>query len=343
MTYDLITEFNMDRITLAHGSGGRLMHQLIDSLFMKEFCNKTLKEKKDSAVVKIGNKDLAFTTDSYVVNPIFFPGGDIGSLAVYGTVNDLAVCGARPLYISLGFIIEEGFDRKLLENIAASASLAAKKTGVEIVTGDTKVVEKGSCDKIFLNTSGIGEVYYKGLGLNRIRAGDAVIVSGTLGEHAISVLSKREGIGFKTVVRSDSAPLNGLIDKVLKVSGKVKFMRDPTRGGLATTLNEMVEGKSFGIFLNEKEIPVSDGVRNACELLGFDPLYLACEGRAIMVVAKEDALKIRDTMRRHKYGKKAKIVGEISKEYRGKVYLNTRAGGKRLVDMLVGEQLPRIC
>lgn len=333
----------MEKITLAHGSGGRMMHQLIDSLFMKEFGNKILKEKKDSAVIKMGNKELAFTTDSYVVNPIFFPGGDIGSLAVYGSVNDLAVCGARPLYISLGLIIEEGFDRKLLEKIAASARSAARRSGTEIVTGDTKVVEKGSCDKIFLNTSGMGEVYYKGLDMDRIRAGDAVIVSGTLGEHAISVLSKREGISFGTAVRSDSAPLNGLIAGVLKVSDKVKFMRDPTRGGVATTLNEIAEGRNYGIFLDEKEIPISDGVRNACELLGFDPLYLACEGRVVMIAGKEDAAKILNAMRRHVSGKKAKIIGEVSREHKGRVYMRTRAGGRRLVDMLAGEQLPRIC
>jgi hydrogenase expression/formation protein HypE len=235
------------KITLSYGSGGKLMHQLIDSVFIKELNNKTLAEKKDSAILKIEGKIIAFTTDSYVVNPIFFPGGDIGSLAVYGTVNDLCVCGARPLFISLGLIIEEGLEKSLLEIIIRSIKIAAKKAKVEVVTGDTKVVEKGACDKIFINTSGIGEVYNKDLAIEKIKIGDAVIVSGTIGDHAISVLSKREGISFGTSVKSDSAPLGGLINKILKASGKVRFMRDPTRGGLGTTLNEIVKGRRFGI------------------------------------------------------------------------------------------------
>jgi hydrogenase expression/formation protein HypE len=333
----------MQKITLAYGSGGRLMHQLIDSLFMKEFDNKILRRKTDSAVLKIGNKKIAFTTDSYVVNPIFFPGGDIGSLAVYGTVNDLAVCGARPDYISLGLIIEEGFDANALGRITASAKIAARRSGVEVVTGDTKVVEKGSCDKIFINTSGIGEIYYPRLLIDLVRPGDAVIVSGPIGEHAVSILSKREGIDFKTKVKSDSAPLNGLIDKVLKASPNVRFMRDPTRGGLATTLNEAVENGPFGIALDENKIPVSSGVRQACELLGFDPLYLACEGRAVFVVAGSDAPRVLAAARRDKLGRLAKIIGTVTDEYKGKVCLKTRAGGKRIVDMLSGEQLPRIC
>ena len=319
------------------------MHELIDSLFMKEYNNKILREKKDSAIFKIGNKKIAFTTDSYVVNPIFFPGGDIGSLAVYGTVNDLAVSGARPLYISLGLIIEEGFDRKALERIAASAKIAAKRSGVQIVTGDTKVVEKGACDKIFVNTSGIGEIYYPRLSIGLVRPGDAVLVSGPIGEHAVSILSKREGVDFKTRVLSDSAPLNGLIFNVLKASSNVRFMRDPTRGGLATTLNEIAWNRPFGIALDEKEIPVSGGVRQACELLGFDPLYLACEGRVVLVVAKKDAKKVLTVMRHNRHGNLSKIIGEITKGYKGRVYLNTCSGGKRIVDMLSGEQLPRIC
>jgi hydrogenase expression/formation protein HypE len=229
----------MDKILLSHGSGGTLMHKLIDSLFIKGFGGSILKEKKDSAILKLGGKVVAFTTDSYVVDPIFFPGGDIGSLAVHGTVNDLSVCGARPLYISLAMILEEGLDKDVLEKITRSIKKAAHAANVEIVTGDTKVVEKGSCDRIFINTSGIGEVYYKGLSTDTIKPGDSIIVSGTIGEHAISVLSKREGISFTSKVLSDSAPLNNLIEKVLKVSGKVRFMRDPTRGGVATTLNEI--------------------------------------------------------------------------------------------------------
>lgn len=333
----------MDRITLAHGSGGKVMHELISSLFVKEFDNKILAEKKDSAILNLGNRKIAFTTDSYVVNPIIFPGGDIGSLAVYGTVNDLSVCGARPLFISLGLILEEGFDKNLLKKIAGSIKEAAKSAGVKIVTGDTKVVEKGSCDKIFINTSGIGEIFYENLSADRIKAGDVVIVSGNIGEHAISVLSKREGISFKTSVKSDSAPLNDLIAGVLKASSGVRFMRDPTRGGVATTLNEIAENGDFGISINEKDIPLTEGVRQACELLGFDPLYLACEGRVVLIAAKEDAAKIINVMHKNVFGKSAKIIGNITKEYKGKVYLNTTSGGKRLAGMLSGEQLPRIC
>jgi len=333
----------MTKITLSYGSGGTLMHKLIDSLFMREFDNDILRQKKDSALLKVGNKKIAFTTDSYVVKPIFFPGGDIGSLAVYGTVNDLAVCGAKPLYISLGLIIEEGLDVKVLEKISKSIAAAAKKSGVLVVTGDTKVVEKGACDKIFINTSGVGEVYYEKLSLNYIKAGDTVIVTGAIGDHAISVLSKREGIGFKAKVKSDSAPLNRLISDILKVSSKVKFMRDPTRGGVATTLNEMVKDRRFGILLDEINLPVSEGVRHSSELLGFDPLYLACEGRVIVIVSHQDAAKVLKVMHKTREGRGAKIIGHVTADYKGKVVLQTLSGGKRIVDMLSGEQLPRIC
>jgi hydrogenase expression/formation protein HypE len=333
----------MDKILLSHGSGGTLMHKLIDSLFMKEFGNKILKEKKDSAILKIGSKKIAFTTDSYVVDPIFFPGGDIGGLAVHGTVNDLSVCGAKPLYISLAIILEEGLDKDILQNLTKSIKKAASTANIEVVTGDTKVVEKGSCDKIFINTSGIGEVYYKGLSIDAIRPGDSVIVSGNIGEHAISVLSKREGISFISKVLSDSAPLNNLIGKVLKVSGKVRFMRDPTRGGVATTLNEICQDRKFGISLDEENLPISEGTKDACELLGFDPLYLACEGRCLIIAAKEDEDKIISAMKKDPLGKSANIIGRITEDNHGKVYMNTVSGGKRIVGMLSGEQLPRIC
>lgn len=333
----------MEKITLAHGSGGTAMHGLIDSLFIKELGNKILRQKTDSAVISVGKKRLAFTTDSYVVNPLFFPGGDIGNLAVYGTVNDLSVCGAKPLFISLALIIEEGLDIKILERVIRSIGISAGKAGVSIVTGDTKVVERGMCDKIFINTSGVGEIYYDRLSIDVITPGDAVIVSGPIGEHAVSVLSKREGIAFGTAVRSDSAPLYGVIRKILAVSGKVKFMRDPTRGGIATTLNEIVTGRRFGIALDEERIPVGRGVAQACELLGLDPLYLACEGNFIAVVAKEDVGRILGLMRRDKAGRSAQMVGHVSSDYKGKVYMNTRSGGKRMVGMLTGEQLPRIC
>lgn len=319
------------------------MHKLIDSLVIKEFDNKILRQKKDSAIFEIGKTRIAFTTDSYVVNPIFFPGGDIGSLAVYGTVNDLSVCGAKPLYLSLGLIIEEGLEKRVLEKIVKSAKTAAKRSDVKIVTGDTKVVERGACDRIFINTSGIGEVYYDGLSLDDIEIGDAVIASGTIGEHAVSVLAAREGIGFKTKVKSDSAPLNKLIHKILSSSSVLRFMRDPTRGGVAATLNEITASRPFGISLDEKAIPVSNGVRQACELLGFDPLYLACEGRVILIAARRDAERVLKIIRGDALRKNAKIIGEVTTAYKGKVFLNTIAGGKRLVDMLSGEQLPRIC
>jgi hydrogenase expression/formation protein HypE len=333
----------MEKILLSHGSGGTLMHKLIDSLFIRELDNPILREKMDSAVLKVGGKRLAFTTDSYVVNPIIFPGGDIGSLAVYGTINDLCVCGAKPLYISLGLIIEEGLDRSVLERLVRSISSAAKRANVSIVTGDTKVVEKGACDKIFINTSGVGEIYYDGLSIDAIMPGDSVIISGTIGEHAISVLSKREGISFSSKVKSDSAPLNRLIAGMLKVSDKIKFIRDPTRGGVATTLNEICADRALGVELDEESLPVSEGVKNACELLGFDPLYLACEGRFIAVVAKSDEKRIIAALNKDISGKRARVIGCITKDNRGKVYMKTVSGGKRIVGMLSGEQLPRIC
>lgn len=319
------------------------MHNLIDSLFINELGNPILNEKKDSAILKIGKEILAFTTDSYVVDPIFFPGGDIGSLAVYGTVNDLSVCGAMPLYISLGLIIEEGLDRKILERVVRSINVAAKRCGVKVVTGDTKVVGKKACDNIFINTSGIGRVYYPHLSVQKIKVGDSVIINGPIGEHAISVLSKREGISFLSKVKSDSAPLNKLIGKILSSSKKVRFMRDPTRGGVATTLNEIVDGKNFGIMMDERELPIREGVKNACELLGFDPLYLACEGKVIVVAAREDEKKLLKLMRKDSSVRAAKVIGRVTSEYAGRVYIDTVYGGKRIVSMLTGEQLPRIC
>jgi len=320
-----------------------LTHKLIDSLFIRELDNPALREKKDSAIVRIGSREIAFTTDSYVVDPIFFPGGNIGSLAIHGTVNDLSVCGAKPLFISLGLIIEEGLDGDVLKRIVKSISSAAKRANVKVVTGDTKVVERGSCDKIFINTSGIGQIYYPSLSVRNIMPGDSIILSGPIGEHAISVLSKREGISFASRVKSDSAPLNGLIARALKVSDKVKFMRDPTRGGVATTLNEMVVDGKFGIAIDEESLPVTTGVKTACELLGFDPLYLACEGRVIIVVQRDDEDKVLKAMKTDPLGKGARVIGRVTGKYPGRVCLNTSSGGKRIIGMLSGEQLPRIC
>jgi hydrogenase expression/formation protein HypE len=293
--------------------------------------------------LKLRTKRIAFTTDTYVVDPIFFPGGDIGSLAVYGTVNDLSVCGAEPLYISVGVVMEEGLRMAALKRITASIRAAADRAGVVVATGDTKVVGRGACDKIFINTSGVGEVYYDGLSVDGIRAGDAVILSGPMGDHGTSVMSKRGGFEFDIKVRSDSAPLNAMIREALRSSRGVRFMRDPTRGGVATTLNEIVDGAPFGISIDEDAIPVRPGVRQACEMLGIDPLYLACEGRAIFVVAKRDAPGVLRSLRSCREGRRSAVIGSISKEHRGRVYMNTVAGGARIVDMLSGEQLPRIC
>jgi hydrogenase expression/formation protein HypE len=278
-----------------------------------------------------------------VVKPVFFPGGDIGSLAVCGTVNDLSVCGSRPLFLSLGLVIEEGLEMKALAAITRSIGDTARLAGVKIVTGDTKVVERGSCDRIFINTSGVGEVYYKGLSVRAIRPGDRIIVNGPVGDHAVSILSKREGLDFGTAVKSDACPLNGLLGRVFKASHKIRFARDLTRGGLATALNEICEGRKFGMALREDDVPVRGGVRQACELLGLDPLYLACEGRCAVIVAREDARKVLGAMRSHRYGARAQVVGEVTAGYTGKTYLMTGSGGKRLLDMPVGEQLPRIC
>lgn len=320
------------------------MHGLIDSLFLKEFSNKILGEKMDSALIRIGERPLAFTTDSYVVKPLFFPGGDIGSLSIYGTVNDLAVCGARPLIVSCGMIIEEGLNMAVLKKVVSSMKDAASKAKVKIVTGDTKVVEKGSCDKLYINTSGIGIVEHKrGLSVDKIVAGDVVIISGTIGDHAISILSKRENLEFKVKLSSDTCPLNRLISKILASSNKVRFMRDPTRGGLATTLNEIVQGGNFAISIDEDRIPIREAVKGVCELLGFDPLYLANEGKVVVVVGREDAGKVLRVIRRDRFGRMAKIIGRIESKPKGCVYLNTVVGGRRVVDMLSGEQLPRIC
>ncbi len=335
----------MDRITLGHGSGGQLSHELINKLFVANFGNATLNQLEDSAVIsQVKSNQLAFTTDSYVVRPLFFPGGDIGKLAVYGTVNDLAVMGARPAYISVGLIIEEGLDFKTLEEIVISIKKAANLTGVKIVTGDTKVVEHGSADKIFINTSGIG-VMREGYrpAVKKIKPGDKVIISGTIGEHSIAILSARGELGLDTKIKSDCASLFSLISSALKVSKNIRFMRDITRGGLAGILNEIVDGANFGIGLKEGDIPVKMATKAACELLGFDSLYLANEGKIIIFVSAKDARKVLKAMQGNSTGRHARIIGEVVKTPKSKVFLNTTVGGKRLLDMLVADQLPRIC
>jgi hydrogenase expression/formation protein HypE len=332
-----------DKILLAHGSGGKLAHELVEKSFVKAFANPFLAKLDDSAVIELSGK-LAFTTDSYVVSPIFFPGGDIGKLAVCGTVNDLAMSGAKPLYLSLAFIIEEGLSRNELNKIVDSTQRAAQKAGVQIVTGDTKVVHRGSADKLFINTAGVG-VIPEGVDISgsQARPGDRVILSGTIGDHGIAVLSQREGLSFSTQLKSDCAPLNSLVAAMLVVSPNIHCLRDPTRGGLATSLNELAKQSEVGIRIEEEKIPVREEVLAACAMLGFDPLYVANEGKLVAIVPAEDADKIVEAMRRNRYGKSAAIIGEVTGEHPGRVVMKTCLRTSRIIDMLVGDLLPRIC
>lgn len=337
---------NNQRILLAHGSGGKLMHDLIEKEILKRFANPFLSPLDDSAVLKIGDRKFAFTTDSYVVKPIFFPGSDIGKLAIYGTVNDLSMVGAEPLYLSCGLILEEGLETEILEKILSSMEEAGRIANVKIVTGDTKVVEKGSADKIFINTSGIGLVKDNcTLSAKRIKKGDKIIINGSIGDHGIAVMSERMNLKVTSSLRSDCAPLWNLVEKILKISTRgvhLKFMRDPTRGGLATVLNEIVAKTNLGILIREKDIPIKDEVKGICELLGLDPLYVANEGKAVMIVSSQSAEKVLRVMKKDKLGKDASIIGEITDQPK-RVILETLIGGHRIVDLLTGEQLPRIC
>jgi len=331
------------KILLAHGSGGRLSHELVEKKLAPKLSNEFLDKMDDSAVLKVKGR-LAFTTDSYVVSPIFFPGGDIGKLAVCGTVNDLATSGATPLYLSLSLIIEEGLPFEELEKIVDSISKAAEETGVEIVTGDTKVVNQGTADKLFINTAGIGSIA-GGLDISAVNAaqGDKIILNGSIGDHGMAVMSRREGLRFKTTIESDCAPLNSLIADILSVSKNIHTMRDPTRGGLATTLNEIASQSGTGIVLYEDKIPVKEAVRGACEILGLDPLYVANEGKMIVIVPPEEAEAVLKAMRNNKYGRESAIIGEVTGDKPGRVIMKTRLGTSRIVDMLSGELLPRIC
>ncbi len=331
-----------DKILLAHGSGGKLMHDLIES-FLPELANPILDRLDDSAVFEASGR-LAFTTDSYTVNPIFFPGGDIGKLAVCGTVNDLAMSGSKPLYLSLALIIEEGLPVADLKKIITSIKKAADEAGVKIVTGDTKVVNQGTADRIFINTAGVGTVPEgTDISASNAQPGDKIIVSGNIGDHGIAVLSQREGLKFHTPVPSDCAPLNGLVAEMLGASGNIHCLRDPTRGGLAVTLNDFAQQSKAGIIIEEEKIPVDKAVLAACELLGFDPLHIANEGKLAAAVAPEDADNVLAAMKRHKYGEKAAIIGEVTKEHPGQVVMKTGLGASRIVDIPVGELLPRIC
>jgi hydrogenase expression/formation protein HypE len=331
-----------DRILLAHGSGGKLMQDLIRS-FMPELSNPILDKMEDSAVFGVSGR-MAFTTDSFVVNPLFFPGGDIGRLAVCGTVNDLAVSGAKPLYLSLALIIEEGLPIVDLKKIILSVKKAAAEAGVKIVTGDTKVVNCSSADKLFINTGGVG-VVPESINISAANAqpGDKIIISGTLGDHGIAVLSKREGLKFELPVPSDCAPLNGLVADMLAASVNIHCMRDPTRGGLAVTLNDFAEKSNVGIIIQEDKVPINKAVLAACELLGLDPLYIANEGKMAAIVPAKDAEVVLAVMKRHKYGKNAAVIGEAVKAHPGKVVMKTCLGASRIVDVPVGELLPRIC
>ncbi len=328
-------------ITLDYGSGGKKTSRLIESMILPALDNPALSELGDGAVLE-GAEKLVFSTDSFVVDPIFFPGGDIGKLSVCGTVNDIAMCGGVPKFLSCSFILEEGFPVEALEKVIGSIGAACKKAGVQVVTGDTKVVEKGRGDKIYINTAGIGVLKYPGLSPKAIQEGDKVIVSGTVGDHGTAVMLARNGM-MQGEIRSDCAPLNALAEAVLSSGAKVRVLRDPTRGGVATTLNEFVEGSGLGIEIGEEKIPVRPQVQAACELLGLDPLYCANEGKLLCIVAPEDAEKALAAMKSLPEGENAAVIGSVSARYPGKLVMNTAFGGSRILQKLTGAQLPRIC
>ncbi len=332
------------QITLAHGGGGAMTQQLIRELLVPAFANDYLAELHDGAVLAEGTSRLAFTTDSYVVHPLEFPGGTIGDLAVNGTVNDLAMCGAEPLWLSAALIIEEGFGMEELARIVASMQKAAQSAGVTVVTGDTKVVDRGKGDKLFITTTGIGRVR-EGVSVSPRRAepGDVILINGPIGEHGMAIMSVREHLGFETELKSDTAPLNGLVSVMLDAYPDIHVLRDPTRGGVASALNEIAGASHAGVLLDEANIPVSPEVRGACEILGFDPLYVANEGKCLAILPGGGAEKVLRTMRAHPLGTDAAIIGEVVADHPGKVVARTPLGSERIVDMLSGEQLPRIC
>lgn len=333
-----------DTVLLGHGSGGKLSAELIRDVFLPALDNPFLARLDDQAVVEINGQRLAMTTDSFVVKPLFFPGGDIGSLAVHGTVNDLAMGGANPLFLSAAFIIEEGFSMEQLQRIVASMRSAAAAANVQVVTGDTKVVEKGKGDGLFINTTGIGLVPDGvDLSANRAQPGDRVLLSGSIGEHGIAILAQREGLEFETQIQSDSAALHTLVAEMLRTTHQIRCMRDPTRGGVSSTLNEIAQQSRVGIQLEEQAIPIREEVRGACELLGLDPLYVANEGKLIAIVAPGFAEGLLQAMRRHPLGARAEIIGTVTQQNAGLVTMRTPFGTTRIVDMLAGDQLPRIC
>jgi hydrogenase expression/formation protein HypE len=331
-------------VVLAHGGGGALTHHLIEQLILPAFANPTLDARHDGAALRIGNTRLAFSTDSYVVNPYFFPGGDIGTLAINGTVNDLAMCGARPLYLSAALILEEGFAMHDLRRVVESMKHAADHAQIELVTGDTKVVDKGHGDGIFINTSGIGIIECEQLiSPVAIRPGDVVILSGDIGRHGIAVMSAREGLGFESTIESDTVALSVPILSMIEARIEVHCLRDPTRGGVATTLIEIAQTAGLGINIDETAIPISDGVRGACEILGFDPLYVANEGRFVAFVPAKDQHRVLEILRADPRCRDACVIGTVAAEKSGMVTSTTSIGGRRVLDMFSGEQLPRIC
>ena len=333
-----------EQILLGHGSGGQLTADLIQRLFLPAFQNETLSALEDQATLTLPGNRIAFTTDSFVVQPLFFPGGDIGKLAVHGTVNDLAVGGAKPLYLAAAFILEEGLALTDLQRIANSMRKACDEAGVQLVTGDTKVVDRGKGDQVFITTTGIGIVPPgRNLSIRNARPGDRILVSGTVGDHGIAIMSVREGIEFETVLESDTASLADLARAMLEVCPDIRWMRDPTRGGVSSSLNELAAASNVGVKLNEAAVPVRNEVRGACEMLGLDPLYVANEGKLLAVVSANDADLLLEVMRSHPLGRDAAIVGEVVADHRGLVILQSVVGGERVVTMLAGEQLPRIC
>jgi hydrogenase expression/formation protein HypE len=333
-----------DKILLDHGSGGKISHLLTTDMLLPVFDNPILTQLNDGAIFELQGMKFAFSTDSYTVDPIFFPGGNIGDLAINGTVNDVAMCGGDPMYLSVGLIIEEGFSMADLEKILKEMGKAAETAGVTVVTGDTKVVPKGAVDKIFINTSGIGLIPPNvDIASDRAKPGDQIILSGSIADHGITILTQREGLSFSSNITSDTAPLNHMVKQMLTAGQGIRVLRDPTRGGVGTALNEIADQSKMGIKIYEEKIPLKKEVAAACELLGFDPLYLANEGKLLAFVSAEDAAAVLAAMKTTPYGKDAAVIGEVVEDHVGKVILETRIGGLRIVDMLAGEQLPRIC
>ena len=333
-----------DTVLLGHGSGGKLSADLVRDIFLPAFRNPALSRLDDQAIVRVNGARIALTTDSFVVKPLFFPGGDIGSLAVHGTINDLAMGGAKPLFLTAAFILEEGLAMETLRRVVLSLQRAAESAGVQVVTGDTKVVEKGSGDGLFINTTGVGIVSGDiEMSADRAQPGDKVLLSGSIGNHGIAILAQREGLEFETTIESDSAALHTLTESMLEASHNIRCMRDPTRGGLSSTLNEIAERSQVAIQIEEAAIPICDDVKGACELLGLDPLYVANEGRLVAIVASRDAERVLAAMRQHPLGRDAGIIGTVSSGHPGMVTMRTPLGTTRIVDMLAGDQLPRIC